>query len=782
MIGALLLIAVAIGGVLAAAPPARADSVTQTVTFLGGVVDGSHPLGSIDPTTEWYDGVSGIWKPAYLVGAHPWGQAAGTNSWINCGPAQNVCLNTTVEYRVRFALPVDYTDASGELNILADNIGTFFLNGTQLGSPYENTRGVFPLDASVLQPGINELGIVVVDYGGLAGFNYRADISVVSDSPIVVVPPGDNPDGDGDGVPDDIDAFPGDPTEWADSDGDGIGDNSDPTPVPDEAPVLSAGGSVTYTEDAAPVVVAPGLTLTDAENDDIDSAKVTIGAGFDASQDSLAVSGPLPAGLSASYNSTTGVLTINGVASPADYQQALRQVTFSNSSQNPAAVARTVTFSIGSTLAFTDNGHFYEFVPSGGITWTSARTAAEGLSLYGLQGYLVTVTSAAENTFVTGKLQGFGWLGASDAGHDKTWKWETGPEAGIQFFTQNNGPGTCGIGGTAYGGAYTNWAVGEPNDYGYGASPNGCPGQEDYGHFYSDGVWNDFPNDAGASIAGYVVEYGGMTGDPALQLTGDVTVNVQPVNDPPTADAGGPYTVDEGSSITLIGTGSDIDSGGVSYAWDLDDNGSFETPGQSVTFSALNGPGTPAVHLQVCDTGTPGIECTISTTTVTVEIVDSDGDGVSDSSDAFPNDASETTDSDGDGVGDNSDAFPNDASETADSDGDGVGDNSDAFPNDPTESVDSDGDGVGDNSDPFPVSNLDATVSCGDCDTGVANQALGDGSTFNDRIGAAADGAGNHGRFVREVSRLANGWKKAGLTSGKDKGKITSCAARSDIP
>jgi hypothetical protein len=84
------------------------------------------------------------------------------------------------------------------------------------------------------------------------------------------------------------------------------------------------------------------------------------------------------------------------------------------------------------------------------------------------------------------------------------------------------------------------------------------------------------------------------------------------------------------------------------------------------------------------------------------EQVDSDGDGVGDNSDAFPNDASETTDSDGDGVGDNSDVFPMNAFESIDSDGDGYGDNSDHFPNDPSESADSDGDGVGDNSDAFP--------------------------------------------------------------------------------
>ena len=34
-------------------------------------------------------------------------------------------------------------------------------------------------------------------------------------------------DGDGDGVPDDKDAFPDDPTESKDTDGDGVGDNAD---------------------------------------------------------------------------------------------------------------------------------------------------------------------------------------------------------------------------------------------------------------------------------------------------------------------------------------------------------------------------------------------------------------------------------------------------------------------------------------------------------------------------------------------------------------------------
>ena len=52
--------------------------------------------------------------------------------------------------------------------------------------------------------------------------------------------------------------------------------------------------------------------------------------------------------------------------------------------------------------------------------------------------------------------------------------------------------------------------------------------------------------------------------------------------------------------------------------------------------------------------------------------------------------------SDGDGVGDNSDVFPNNSSEWNDNDDDGVGDNSDIFPSNPFEWQDTDGDGVGD--------------------------------------------------------------------------------------
>ncbi|WP_442765338.1 DUF4347 domain-containing protein [Sulfurospirillum cavolei] len=61
------------------------------------------------------------------------------------------------------------------------------------------------------------------------------------------------------------------------------------------------------------------------------------------------------------------------------------------------------------------NGHYYEFVSASGISWTDAKTAAEARTLYGLNGYLVTITSANENALITSMAGGNGWIGASDA-------------------------------------------------------------------------------------------------------------------------------------------------------------------------------------------------------------------------------------------------------------------------------------------------------------------------------------------------------------------------------
>jgi uncharacterized protein len=98
-----------------------------------------------------------------------------------------------------------------------------------------------------------------------------------------------------------------------------------------------------------------------------------------------------------------------------------------------------------------------------------------------------------------------------------------------------------------------------------------------------------------------------------------VVIGLTP-NAPPTVNAGGSYSVNEGSSVTLNANGSDPNGDSLTYAWDLDNNGSFETSGQSASFSAaaLDGPSSYTVKVKATDPG--GLSAT-STATVDVKNV-----------------------------------------------------------------------------------------------------------------------------------------------------------------
>jgi Ca2+-binding RTX toxin-like protein len=286
-------------------------------------------------------------------------------------------------------------------------------------------------------------------------------------------------------------------------------------------PLLSVSGSVTANGSTAKAI-APSLTINPNGTSTLDGARVSVGTNF-SSNDRLGINGLTSGssnGVNWTYNSGTGILTFTGTAAVATYETLLRQVTYS-SSGTPSGGARNVQFSLGSSIANPNNGHFYEFVSSSGITWQAAKTAAEGRSYFGLQGYLTTITSVSENSFVASKLQGEGWMGSSDAAAEGVWRWVTGPEATQQFWA---GTGS----GNAVNGMYENWATGEPNN------SSSDPSGEDHGHFLSTGEWNDYLHN-NTSIEGYVVEYGGMTGDPTLQITGSVTVNIDAT--PPTVSA-----------------------------------------------------------------------------------------------------------------------------------------------------------------------------------------------------------------------------------------------------
>lgn len=129
------------------------------------------------------------------------------------------------------------------------------------------------------------------------------------------------------------------------------------------------------------------------------------------------------------------------------------------------------------------NNHWYQIV-LGRQTWQQADAAAQATSVDGQIGYLATITSAAEQAFLNSLNPSNAnlWLGGSDEETEGLWRWVRGPEAGTLI---NSG--------------FTNWAPGEPNDYGPG---------EDYLQGWWNGTrWNDLRTSWTHLNNGYVIEY-----------------------------------------------------------------------------------------------------------------------------------------------------------------------------------------------------------------------------------------------------------------------------------
>lgn len=312
-------------------------------------------------------------------------------------------------------------------------------------------------------------------------------------------------------------------------------------------PWVNLQSSITVSSNTAAVELDANATSGATQN--INGATVVIGTNFQ-SGDKLDISGTVPTGVSKSYNSTSGVLTISGTMTPAQFQTILQNITFGTTSTVSNSV-RSITITAGQSISL--NGHYYEYVP-GSYTWAQAKTAASNRTLNGLQGYLATITSQTENDFIRSKLSADAWIGGSDdfnhiynvgsttkkyssqSAAEGRWHWVTGPESGQQFSNGNGSPVTSS-------GMYANWNSGEPNNM----------GSEHYLQFYSSGSsngrWNDLP--ASSSLA-YVVEYGGLASDPScLSFSDDIIVVVNTV---PIVTTNTSATTVASTSATLGGT------------------------------------------------------------------------------------------------------------------------------------------------------------------------------------------------------------------------------------
>jgi hypothetical protein len=111
-----------------------------------------------------------------------------------------------------------------------------------------------------------------------------------------------------------------------------------------DAPTVTAGSGLSYTENQAATAIAGGLTLSDIDSANLSGATVSITANFASAEDVLAFTAQN--GITGSYNSGTGVLTLSGSATVAQYQAALRSVTYANTSDTPSTAARTISYQV----------------------------------------------------------------------------------------------------------------------------------------------------------------------------------------------------------------------------------------------------------------------------------------------------------------------------------------------------------------------------------------------------------------------------------------------------
>ena len=197
------------------------------------------------------------------------------------------------------------------------------------------------------------------------------------------------------------------------------------------------------------------------------------------------------------------------------------KITLGNGANNLPAGATITKAIIPNPVAGDGAEHYYMYVEpvaNTEISWAESYNLAKSYKLNGMQGYLATITSQAEdrtldNITMKGawsggaRIEGVNdassvphWYDNSTAGvtgifsnllqHGNTaggswhqWRWQDGPETNTEYY-EANGRG-------AINGAYTNWGPGQPDS----AMMGGTNYREGFMQVHhGTGTWNDLPN------------------------------------------------------------------------------------------------------------------------------------------------------------------------------------------------------------------------------------------------------------------------------------------------
>jgi hypothetical protein len=210
-----------------------------------------------------------------------------------------------------------------------------------------------------------------------------------------------------------------------------------------------------FTEDGGAVVVNSSIVLTDTDNEPLTGANIRISDGYVIGEDILSFTDTTT--ITGSWNSAFGILTLTGSDTVANYQAALNNITFANTSQAPDTQTRTVSFTVNDGTV--DSAAVTSTISVQGVNDApfALPLAHQGAMMFDGVDDLVTINETANLSF-SGPLTLEAWIktnsksslgagnehltdqlimGRSDSGHDflfmVTGPDDTGNEGLLQF-------------------------------------------------------------------------------------------------------------------------------------------------------------------------------------------------------------------------------------------------------------------------------------------------------------------------------------------------------------